>query len=218
MAVHQASHSIPSRRGKPREEGPAAGGRCRAAVGRIRLLLAGAASILLGCVYSEQTVNVPVKESAAEQYSYAIQYRQDKNLKLIVDKKKFLKAREVVRQVINKVSENFPDDRMFTPLAKLDAAEMDAGLDDSRVEVSRRQVHQAIERLGSLAKDYPEYDYIQAKSLYDRGLCYKRLGEFPQAQECFKEVRDRFKKHANKEIRRIVDMAVAYYNQTYVNE
>lgn len=160
-------------------------------------------------------VTVPVQESAAKQYAYAVKYRGEKNLALIREDKRFEKARLVVYQTFGKVVEHFPEDRTFTALAKLEMIEMDAGLDHQRVKVSKGQVHRAIRELRQLAKAYPEFDYIQAKTLYDQGLCHKRLGEYPQAQECFKQVRDRFAKHKNQDIANLAQRASVFYNQTY---
>lgn len=182
------------------------------------LIVAGLPWLVTGCLVAQPHVSVPVQANAAKQYGYAVTYREGKNLNLIADEKKLAKGREVVRLTFAKVAEYYPDDRIFTPLAKLEMIDMDAGLDTARVTVSTSQVNQAIKEFKALAKAYPEHEFIQAKTLYDQGMCYKRLGKFDKAQGCFLTVRDTYSKNKNREILAIAKSAAYYYNQTYVNE
>jgi len=173
---------------------------------------------LSGCGQNQPLATVPVKENAAQQYRYAVEYRTQRHLDLIVDKKKLASEREVIRQTFQKVYENFPDERTFTPLAKLEVIEMDGGLDNQRVAVSTRQVHRTIGELKKLAGDYPEYVFIQAKCLFQQGQLHKRLGEFPEAQKCFKEVVDKYSRNPERTIAALAKEAAFYYNKTYVNQ
>jgi hypothetical protein len=162
-------------------------------------------------------VSVPLKNNAAEQYKYATEYRDSKNLELIIDDKKLALGREVVRQTFAKVYEYFPEDRTFTPLAKLDVIIIEAGLDSPRVKLSRHQRLRAIEKFQELADQYPEYEYIQAMSLYEQGLIFKLLGD-RRAMEIFDEVRKAFADTKDLKIRQIVANANRFYNDVYVYE
>lgn len=164
-------------------------------------------------------VYVPVKENASAQYFYAVQHRSQRKLDLIStdEQSRYMQTREIVRQVIEKVPEYFPEDRKSTPLARLDLVEMDAGLDNPRrVKVSKREMRQAVESFDALMRDYPEYDFIQAKCLYDIGQCQMTLGNYEKAQNAFYEVREGFKGNPDETIRSIAARANYYYNQTFV--
>lgn len=176
------------------------------------------AFFLAGCSwFSGPVVSVPVQANAAQQYRYAVEQRKQMSLELITKPKKLAEARLVVRKEFEAVSKNFPDDRKFTPLAKLEVIEMEAGFDHRKIHPSSGELHDAIKQFAALAKLYPEYDFIQAKAMYDQGTCHRLLSEFPQAQDCFKQVRDRFARHPDKVISDLAAMAGQYYNEVYVN-
>jgi hypothetical protein len=174
----------------------------------------------MGCSWfgHKREISVPVQESAAKQYVYATERRQEVSTELITDMKKLKNTRAVIRRAYEMVPENFPDDRRFTPLAKLEVIEMDAGLDHRRIVVSRGNYHKSIKALKALALAYPEYDFIQAKVLYDEGMIDKQLGNFPEAQTCFRAVRDKFGKHGDPVISGLAEQAAKLYNEVYVNE
>lgn len=180
-------------------------------------LLWAAVMLLSGCGRGPQ-VTIPLQENAAKQYAYAINYREGSNLELITDLKRFLKTRAIVREHYVKVADFFPGDRKSTPLAKLEVIEMDGGLDFTRVKTTPKELNTAIARLQTLATDYPDYEYIQAKSLFDQGMCYQRLHEFPQAQACYQKLRDKFTASTNADIRELARMGGYLYNKTYTNE
>jgi hypothetical protein len=180
-------------------------------------LLWVAVMFLSGCGRGPK-VTIPLQENAAKQYAYAINYREGSNLELINSSKRFLKTRAIVREHNVKVADFFPGDRKSTPLAKLEVIEMDGGLDFTRVKTTPKELRTAIIRLQALATDYPDYEYIQAKALFDQGMCYQRLHEFPQAQACYQKLRDKFTSSANTDIRELARMGSYLYNKTYTNE
>lgn len=182
------------------------------------LLLAGLATGLLGCTHPRARVLVPHKETAAEQYAYALKYRNTANLELIRDQQEFQRKREILKQTFERVIEHYPNDRQFTPLARLEVVEMNAGLDFQRVQVSEKQMHKAIQQLEELAQAYPEMDFIQAKCRYSQGQIHKRLGEFEPARQAFLEVRDRFMNHSNEVIQDLARRSAYWYDMVYVEE
>lgn len=192
----------------------------------VRLLASGLLLSVLGagCGLSGSSsrpsirANVPVQESAAEQFRYAEDYRVSRNLDLLVDEQKFANAREAVRQTYLKVEEYFPEDRMFTPLALLTVAEMEAGLDAVRVDAQAAQRRRAIEMIQDLIDRYPEHEFIQAKGRYDIGLLMKQNGEFAEAQIYFNEVCEGWRNSAKESLKNLSERACWYYNRTYIEE
>lgn len=182
----------------------------------VALLLTAWLLPLAGCLHHKPEINVPIEQNAAAQYNFAVKYRDDANLPLILDKKKMMFSRSVVRENFKKVADYFPQDRKYTPLAKLELIEIDAGLDEKRVEPSTRQEHAALRELDRLAREYPEFTFVQAKTLYDQGLIYKRMGDFAQAQDRFKLLRDRYTGNPDAIIANLAQRAAYYYNKTYV--
>ena len=182
--------------------------------------LALLAALAIGCRSAAPEVFVPVMQTAAEQYAYALKFKESSRAELVTDKDKYEKAREVIMQTYAKVPENFPDDRQFTPLAKLDIIDMRCGFDSQRVKLEGREqervMHQAIRDLADLAQKYPENEQVQAKTLYDRGMCHKALGEFNKMQEYFKALIDKYSKSLDSTIQNLARRADYFYKHTYV--
>lgn len=179
----------------------------------VAMVLAGVA-----CSLSKPTVFVPVLGSAAEQYDYALRYRErnDFAMRDTDDPKRSKEAREAVRQNYKKVIEYYPQDREATPLAKLDLAYMEAKFDLPRVEATRGELKACITMLQELQGQYQEHDYVQAKSLFDEALCWRALGEFEKAQRIFKSIVDLYEGHDDRFVRSLAGMAKYQYQQTYI--
>lgn len=175
------------------------------------------ALLLAGCSRGPK-VTIPWQDTASKQYGYALQFREDSNLDLIGDQKRFLRTRAIVREHYVKVAEFFPGDQKYTPLAKLEVIEMDAGLDSSRVKTGAKDRRRGLRNLQELATQYPDYEYIQAKTLFDQGLIHQALHEFPQAQAFFQQLRDKHVSSKNGDIRELARMGGFLYNKTYTNE
>ncbi|MCL5270250.1 MAG: hypothetical protein M1457_06825 [bacterium] len=174
--------------------------------------------VLAGCAHWRGVdVSVPLKNTAAEQYRYATDYRDSKNLELVTEQKKLNLGREIIRQTFAKVYEYFPEDRIFAPLAKLDVIIIEAGLDTPRAKVSKHERLKAVGRLENLASQYPEYEYVQAMCLFEQGQIYKLLGD-RRAMGLFDDVRKEFSKSKDKKIQSIVEIANRYYNEVHVYE
>jgi hypothetical protein len=183
-----------------------------------------AATAATGCLRGRPEINVPVQADAAAQYAYALRDRDTRRIGIILDRKKYERARAVVIETFRKVKEFFPDDRTSTPLAELDVIMMECGFDAEghRVEMSERRakraMDRAIERLTALSEAYPEHQYVQAMSMYLRGMCHKRKGEYAPAQEYFKAVRDGYRASDDPIIKELAGRADYFYNKTYVEE
>lgn len=178
-------------------------------------LLALAVASLTGCTRTI-SVTVPVMESPRAQYLKAVDYQEQRNLSLIGDDDNYMTARETVRQTYAKVVEYFPEDRYYTPLAKLQIIEMEAGLDSPRVRRPAAKLRDGIERLSQLSMEYPEFEFIQVKTLFQQGQSHRLLQEFPDAQECFRMVRDDFKDSKDPHVKELVHKAAYFYNQVEV--
>lgn len=175
---------------------------------------------LAGCLRSKVETFVPIQKSAAEQYRYAANYRANKTLSLrdARDLNRMMETREAVRQHFEKVAIYFPEDRSVTPLARLEVAEMVGALDHERAAsmVSRRDRRRAIKQFQTIRKEYPEIDFIQAKTSFDEALCLKNLKEYEKAQEMFRKVKEQYATHKDDTIKSIARLASFYYQQTYV--
>lgn len=187
---------------------------------RLTAVLLCTTLLIAGCGWfrRDMQVSVPVMPTAAEQYKFAVQQRDQSNLAYVTDKHKLATAREVIRQTLACVPANFPDDRKFTPLAKLDMIEMQAGLDHRRASPTPSEIRAAIQAFDQLSKEYPEYEFLQARSLYNRGLCHKQLGEFRQSMDYFRQVRDTYGESKDPVIAGMAKLAGAYYNNIYVED
>ena len=180
------------------------------------VLLVLGVSLLTGCITHQVSVTVPVMENPRAQYMKANDYMNQCNLPLISDDRKYETARETVRQTFAKVVEYFPEDRSYTPLAKLQIIEMEAGLDSERVRVPASKIRDAIDKLVMLAQEYPEFEFIQVKALYQEGQCHRLLKQYSDAQECFRLVRDDYKSNQDPYIQDMVDKAAYFYNKVEV--
>ncbi|MEN6626098.1 MAG: hypothetical protein ABFD69_07725 [Candidatus Sumerlaeia bacterium] len=171
-----------------------------------------------GCA-GQRRILVPTQNTAGAQLAYAERQRKEANLPLIFEKKKeYNLARNMVRQTYQAVVDNFPADREFTPVAKINLIEMDAGLDEQHAPKSKMGDHRAIKDYDALIKEYPENEFVQAKARYDQALLHKRNREFEEAMKLFKHLRDTYAKHANPVIKNIAERSAAYYQETYVIE
>ena len=104
----------------------------------------------------------------------------------------------------------------MTPLAKLELADMRAGLDLSAAKPSPGDLEWAIARLQELQRDYPTFEFIQAKARYDEALCWKSLERYDRSQVLFKEVIDTFATSKDPVIQAIVERSNMLYQRTYV--
>lgn len=193
-----------------------------AAPALLALVCALAVPMTTGCgrLHRSPKVFVPVQKSAEEQFAYAVRER-DRNFLVLRNREasaKRLEARHTVRRSFEMVIENFPEDRKVTPLARLEVADMTAGIDAGADTVSPRQLRDAISQFEGIRNDYPENDFVQAKTIYDEALCRKLLKEYDKAQALFKEVSEEFAASKDKDIRDLVRLSNYQYQQTYVKK
>lgn len=163
-------------------------------------------------------VFVPTQPTAQAQYAYAVNYRNQHELILRNKSKQdqWERARAAVWEAFSKVAELYPEDRNVTPLARLELADMRAGLDLSGVKPSPEDIRWSIERFQELQREYPTFDFIQAKARYDEGLCWKNLERYDRSQVLFKEVIDMFGTHKDPVIQSLVERSNVLYQRTYV--
>ena len=183
----------------------------------LMILLPALGALGAGCSRNQGRILVPVQETAAEQFMYAQWVRQNSTLELMIhEKSRYLTERRRIRAAYAQVVESFPADRTSTPLARLILIEMDAGLDERHAPNSRRGDQRAIEQLDRLIKEYPEYDFIQAKGLYNMAQLHKRRGEFEDATRLFKHVADNYSAHENEIIRELALRSRYFYQHIYM--
>ncbi len=167
---------------------------------------------------SQPKIYVPVQKTAREQYAYALNFRDKNNLVLHNKEKmgRLLQVRDEVWKTFSAVVENFPEDREVTPLAKLEMARMQAGLDRSRLSTSHAEYRAAVKDFQRLREDYKENEFIQAWSRFGEAFCLKEMKEFESAQKLFKEITENYATSKDKDIMDVVRMAHSYYQQNYV--
>ncbi len=160
---------------------------------------------------------IPLQETAELQYGYCRRFMQESALVLLnwEDPERLLRRRDVLRQCYAGVVEHFPEDRDVTPVARVQLADMMAGLDMNEIRPKKRDIRSAIGILREIRADYPEYDFIQAKTRYDESLCWRRLKEYEKAQKLFKDIDEMFGEHEDRVIRSIAAQARVLYQQTY---
>lgn len=174
-------------------------------------------TLLAGCE-SAPTVFVPTQPTAQSQYAYAVDYRSQHELVLRnkSKKEKWERTRAAVWKSFERVVELYPEDRTVTPLARLELADMRAGLDFSGVEPGTSDLKQAIAEFQQLQRDYTNFDFIQAKARYDEALCWKTLERYDRSQVLFKEVIDTYATHKDPVIQGIVERSNVFYQRVYV--
>jgi hypothetical protein len=170
------------------------------------------------CLRRPPQVFVPVQSNAQQQYAYAVNYRDQHQLVLRNKAKRteWERARAAVWEAFEKVVTLYPEDLVVTPLARLELADMRAGLDYSGATPSKDDLRWAIDRLREIQRDYPAFDFVQAKARYDEALCWKALERYDRSQVLFKEVIDTYGTHRDPTIRGIVERANLFYQRTYI--
>ena len=93
-----------------------------------------------------------------------------------------------------RVVQQFPDDRVFTPLSELAIADCLASQD-------RQQ--QAIAEFQRILQRHPNNEYVQARGLYSIARSMDRLGQYEEAKAIYRQVMERYAK-SDKEIIRII--------------
>lgn len=184
--------------------------------------LALAISFSAGCGLfhsaEKTTVFIPLQKSAKEQFVYALDHRQRNELILRnkEESDRMKSARESVRSAFVMVVEHFPEDLEVTPIARLELAKMQAGMDMTRMPVRDADVHKAIGEFQKIRMLYPELEHIQAEAKFDEAMCWKVLKDYEKAQGMFRDVADTYAASEDADVKRLVQVAQIYYQQTYV--
>lgn len=176
--------------------------------------------IFSGCAAPGPKVYVPHQPTAKMQYAYANSYRARQNLILrdVSNSGRWSDTRKALEKAFAMVIELYPEDLQYTPLAKLEIAEIRAGLDFSAGEgTSRRELRRGIRLFQGLQEDYPEIHYIHAKAMLDEALTWKELRRFDRLQALLVAIIEIYGDSEEPEIRLIVAGAKAIYQQVYVD-
>lgn len=187
-------------------------------------LVALASMVMLsgGCGMFKKTtkpqVFIPLQKSAKEQFVYALDHRQKNDLILRNKEQpaRASEARESIRSAFEMVVVHFPEDLEVTPMAKLELAKMQAGMDQARTAPRDSDVRKAITEFQKIRMVYPELEFIQAEAKFDEAMCWKVLKDYEKAQSLFKEVADTYADSEDIDVKRLVQVSQIYYQQTYV--
>ena len=135
---------------------------------------------------------IPDFTTAREQYSYAASFQRAQVLS--TDRKKRDAQLDRIASVHARVVQQFPDDRVFTPLSELAIADCLASQDKQQ---------EAIAAFQRVVQRHPDNDYIQARGLYSIARSMDRLGQYEQAKGIYRQVMERYA-NSDKEIVRII--------------
>ncbi len=171
------------------------------------LLVAVAFTAFIGCSLvtpappAENTLVVPDFDNPKEQYGFAVLYRGA--MIPSTDEKRRRHQVDRLIECYQRVIVNFPNDRNFTPMSRLEIADCTAGVGDA--DKARAQFE-------SILDDYPENEYAQARALFTLGLMLDKEKKYRESKDIYKQVREEFGATQNASVRDIVKKAeVLYY-------
>jgi len=190
--------------------------------GLVLCLVAVSISLSGGCGLFKKShapqVFIPLQKTAKEQFVYALDHRQKNDL-ILRNKEQPARASEArvsIRSAFEMVVVHFPEDLEVTPMAKLELAKMQAGMDQTRTTPRDSDVRKAISEFQKIRMIYPELEFIQAEARFDEAMCWKVLKDYEKAQALFKEVADNYADSEDADVKRLVQVSQIYYQQTYV--
>jgi len=146
---------------------------------------------------AKKQYHIPEKATAELQYVFAVQYLQDRSRIHTRQRKELYDS---VIDAFSAVIDRFPEDQIFTPLARMDIADRYFELKDFGY---------AMQLYKEAQSDYAMNDFVQAKTLLKIGLCYEIKGKNAKAIEQYKMCVDFYGNHADDAIKKVVDQARA---------
>ncbi|MCX8038418.1 MAG: tetratricopeptide repeat protein [Candidatus Sumerlaeia bacterium] len=144
----------------------------------------------------------PRLDSAREQFHYAANF--DANTLVGGDAQKGEQRLLRIIAAYQMVADHFPDDPIYTPLAK-------AGIANCYFKMKRYR--KAIALFKDLQEQYPNYPFIHAEAEWKIGRAYDLLGKSAEAKRHYKQCIDTFSRSRNEQIQTIVAACRQYYIQ-----
>jgi len=151
----------------------------------------------------EPQVFVPEHETAREQYWFAYTKHQETLIPPSDPKSRERRLKQILAGY-QKVVDLFPDDRDYTPLAKLQIGELYR---------SYKLLPEALKMSESIIADYGDIEFIDAKARYDRGRALEELGRAAEAQQAYKDCMDRHKDSKDKDVLMVVGWCRRLYER-----
>ncbi len=144
-------------------------------------LLNGCASVMPGSSAPDSQLVIPDFPSAKEQYGFAVLFKDG----MITATDKGRREMQVARlsQCYGRVISSYPEDPIYTPLARLEIADALRSIGETRK--ARREYEQLI-------AGYPENEYVQARSMFSIGRVLDQTGDFQEAKNYYKRVNEEF--------------------------
>jgi tetratricopeptide (TPR) repeat protein len=150
---------------------------------------------------------VPEYSTAREQYNFAEYQRQLTTPSSLEERRK--EQMNKIIAVYEAVEDRFPEDREFTPLARVKLGVLWQGRPE------RESKQKAIDYFQLCQQLYPEDDHILAFSLLKEGITLDTLGRFESAQAKYREVFERFGQSGDPELRVLSNEARSLYNKVH---
>ncbi|MCX7013143.1 MAG: hypothetical protein NTW86_11405 [Candidatus Sumerlaeota bacterium] len=177
---------------------------------RLAALGAFAAACLAGCRFlpfhkAEESgrIWVPEYATAREQYQFAFQKQQEEFIPPTDSARKEERLRRILAGY-EKVIERFPDDRVYTPLSKMQIGELYLGYGQPKV---------ALQKAEEILAAYGDIEFIDAKTRFDRGRALEALGRRVEAQQAYKDCMDRYQDSKDKKSQEIVRWSRQMYDR-----
>lgn len=175
----------------------------------VRAALTAAALLALfalaACGKPKPEYVVPEFETAGEQYGFAESQRQKTTASSVSERRK--EQMESIVVLYAKVVERFPEDRVYTPQAKLKLAMLNMrmpGMDAKR---------NAIEILEECVQQHDDFEEVHANALYQLGVALDIVGDYERAQNRYREVFDRYGASENAQLKEVAKKARSNYNK-----
>ncbi len=169
------------------------------------LLVVSVSCLHLPEIQMRPDVVFPRLDSAREQFHYAANF--DANTLVGADPQKGEQRLLRIIAAYQMVAEHFPDDPIYTPLAK-------AGIANCYFKM--KKYRKAIALFKQLEEEYPNYPFIHAEAEWKIGRAYDFLGKSAEAKRHYKRCIDTFSRSRNEQIQTIVAACRQYYIQPSV--
>ncbi len=156
-------------------------------------------------IQPQPDVVFPRLDSAREQFHYAANY--DANTLVGGDPQKGEQRLLRIIAAYQMVVDHFPDDPIYTPLAK-------AGIANCYFKM--KKYRKVIALFKELEEEYPNYPFIHAEAEWKIGRAYDLLGKSAEAKRHYKQCIDTFSRSGNEQIQTIVAACRQYYIQPSV--
>ncbi len=168
------------------------------------------AMVLFSCIscsllHRQPRVFVPALPTARDQFVLAQRKESDR---MIVDKRtaKYKIATRELISCYDQVASRFPDDRTYTPWARIRLAQLHMEQGEYRLAMRMDE---------AVLKDYGDLKAPDAQARYLKGVIYERMGKKTQAQEAYRDCMEHYKDSDDQEAKNTAAKCQALYDRVF---